>query len=89
MNETTGPELTEFKMGSHLVNTYQSAGYIREVLQAAEPVMRYAKHVHGDAYGFEDDEWREVIETLHALHDNYDHTGADAMGDDDDIGEDG
>ena len=70
-----------FALGTHLLNTFQSGPYLRSLATEAEPIMRYAKHTHGDAYGFESDEWRETLETLNAVRDAYDY---EAVHDDDD-----
>ncbi|EKF30176.1 hypothetical protein MOQ_006019 [Trypanosoma cruzi marinkellei] len=65
-------------VGSHVVSTFGSAPMIQGILTDAEKVLHYRRHLYEDAYCMEKDEWKEVMEDVLQMRDDYDHRDNEA-----------
>ncbi|RNF05167.1 uncharacterized protein Tco025E_07836 [Trypanosoma conorhini] len=60
-------------VGFHAVSTFGSAPMIQEILTAAEKVLHRRRHLYEETYGMESEEWKEVVEDVLQIRDDYDH----------------
>ncbi|ESS70193.1 hypothetical protein TCDM_00972 [Trypanosoma cruzi Dm28c] len=65
-------------VGSHVVSTFGSAPMIQGILTDAEKVLHCRRHLYEDAYCMEKDEWKEVMEDVLQMRDEYDHRDNEA-----------
>jgi hypothetical protein len=65
--------LPHVEVGAHGCCTYQSAGMLKRIALDAAPLMRRRRVRLQQFYGIEDDIWRDTMESLEQLRDDYDH----------------
>ncbi|KEG11714.1 hypothetical protein DQ04_02351100 [Trypanosoma grayi] len=64
-------------VGAHIVSTYGSAPMLQSITAEAQTVLRHRRHLYEEAYSIEGDEWREVMEDVLQIRDDYDHRDDD------------
>lgn len=79
--------LTSVDVGTHLLNTSNAAPMLANVVKAAQGALRYKEHVYSQSYGLEKDSWRERLEDVLQMNDDY--RREDEPNDDDDDDDDG
>ncbi|SCU69126.1 Tubulin/FtsZ family, putative [Trypanosoma equiperdum] len=60
-------------MGSHIVSTYDSAPMLQSIVAQAQKVVRRSRHLHEASYEMDGDEWKEVLEDVMVIRDDYYH----------------
>ncbi|RNF07406.1 hypothetical protein TraAM80_03318 [Trypanosoma rangeli] len=62
-------------VGFHAVSTFGSAPMIQEILTEAEKVLYRRRHLYEETYDMDSEEWKEVLEDVLQIRDDYDHRG--------------
>lgn len=60
-------------VGAHAVTSYQSAPMLGSIVSKAQAVLRYKEHLYNAPYGMETDDWRERLEDVSEMFDDYRH----------------
>lgn len=74
--------LKEIDVGSHVVSTYGSAPMLQEIVTSAEKILHRRRALYEETYGVDSDEWKEVMEDVLEIRDDYNHCHSDNEDDD-------
>ncbi|ORC89011.1 uncharacterized protein TM35_000142220 [Trypanosoma theileri] len=64
-------------VASHVISTYGSAPMLQGLVTAAQKVLRYRRHIYEETYNIDTDEWKEVVEDVLQIVDDYNHADHD------------
>ncbi|EPY22027.1 hypothetical protein AGDE_13614 [Angomonas deanei] len=58
---------------AHVVTTYSTATMLKEILEAARPLLRNRPEYFFGQYDMEKEDWTDTMEAVNELYDNYRH----------------
>nr|CCC89323.1 conserved hypothetical protein [Trypanosoma congolense IL3000] len=70
--------------GSHIVSTYDSVSMLKSIADESQKILRHRRHLHESSYGMDYDEWKEALEEVLGMRDDYHHPGDEDYGGDGD-----
>ncbi|CCW59841.1 unnamed protein product [Phytomonas sp. EM1] len=65
--------ITSTDVGSHVVTTFNSAPMLDRIVKEAQKTLRYRMHTYCESYSMEADDWKEHIEDVLRIYDDYRH----------------